>query len=86
MPKINNCKYVLRHKPTGLYAGRNSGKISYRAAESNQLDNFLTPHINDARVFTNKSTAGNSAIFQYSKLAGFDVFEKVPVTLVIMNQ
>ena len=79
MPKINNCKYVLRHKPTGMYASRTSGKWT----SSRKIDPlYLTPHINDCRVFTNKSSASNTAIFQQNK----EEFERVPVTLMILNE
>lgn len=78
-PKIQNCKYVLKHKPTGMYVGRQSGKYN---PNRHSVEEFLTPHINDCRVFTTKATAGNAYIFQQHK----DDFERLPVTLVILNQ
>ncbi len=80
MPKIQNCKYVLRHKPTGMYASRTSDRWCSLRGQS--VDAYLTSHINDCRVFTNKSSASNAEIFRQNK----EEFERVPVTLVILNE
>ncbi len=83
MPKPKY-KYVLLHKPTGKFASRTCGRWpEYR----NQLiTEHLTDDINDCRVFTNKSTAHNSAIFKHNTDPSKSHFEAIPCKLVPVTQ
>lgn len=80
MPTKPKHKIVLFHKPTGKYASRDCKNYhagSYRYNPSN-IEDFLTADLQDCRVFTNKSAAGNAHIFQTNK----EDFERVEVVLV----
>ena len=83
MPKPKY-KYVLLHKPTGKFATRSS---KHWPRHRNELiTEHLTSDINDCRVFTNKSSAHNAAIFKHDTDPSKSQFEAIPCKLVPVTQ